>query len=85
MALLDSIINEIPKNISQGILEAYPDAEKRNSLSDEVILSALTEMLQEQKRQKFLEILSNIEPWKNKTERSSVVDTLREVRLENHK
>lgn len=80
MALLDAIINEIPKNISQRIFDAYPDEEKRNALGDAVILSALTEMVEEQKRQKFLQILANIEPWEAKPDMPSVVETLRKIR-----
>lgn len=81
MALLDSIIDEIPKNISQGILEAYPDADKRNSLSDEAILSALTEMLRQQKKQKLLNILDDLKnnPPCQPQEQSSV-DMVRELR-----
>ncbi len=82
MALLDAIISDIPKEISQNILEAYPDEEKRNAITDKAILSALSAMVQEQKKQKFLEILDNIEPWEAKPDKPSVVEIVREIRKE---
>ncbi len=82
MALLDAIISDIPEDISQNILEAYPDEQKRNAITDKVILSALSTMLREQKKQKFLEILNNIEPWEAKPEKPSVVEIVREIRKE---
>ncbi|PID62984.1 MAG: hypothetical protein CR974_02390 [Gammaproteobacteria bacterium] len=82
MALLDAIISDIPKDISQSIIKAYPDKQKRNTLADKAILSALSTIIREQKKQEFLELLDNIEPWEAKANQPSTVEMLREIREE---
>ncbi len=61
MALLESILDKIPEDVKQDIVNFYPDEGKRNFLADKVILSALTEMIKEQKKQELLDALTKLE------------------------
>ncbi len=76
------IIENIPKAVLQDLIELYPNEKQRNNMIGKVILSALTEIIEEQKRKQFLEILDDIEPWESKSGEPTVVETLRKIREE---
>ncbi len=81
MALLELILDKIPEDLKQDIVKYYPDEEKRNALADKVILSALTEMIKEEKKQKLLATMDELQ--KNppfKPQEKSSVEMIRELR-----
>lgn len=69
-------IKNVPNEVAKGLVEAYPNEERRN----DKILSVLIKLAEEEKRNKITEILDNLELYPAKDK--SVVEMVREIREE---
>lgn len=73
-------VHNVPDEINQGLIRAFPNEEKRQAIINKKLVSALTELAKESKKQPFYDFLENFEPFVG--QEKTAVEMVREARAE---